>query len=66
MLLEVEAPPGRLLAPAFSVGDLVMAGRQLLNLKELAEQARAAPASRAVGHGGKPMAPPRGRRQTPR
>lgn len=37
-LLKVVMNPGRLLAPALSVGDLVMARRQLLNLKALAEQ----------------------------
>jgi hypothetical protein len=30
----------RFLAPAVSVGDLIMARRQLLNFKELAEQRR--------------------------
>jgi len=34
---------GRWLAPLLSVGDLVMARRQLLNLKRLAEQSTAQP-----------------------
>ncbi|WP_202613697.1 hypothetical protein [Ornithinimicrobium cerasi] len=38
LLLKVVMNPNRLLAPALSVGDLVMARRQLLNLKALAEQ----------------------------
>ena len=38
LLLKLAAPKGRLIAPALSVGDLVMARRQLLNLKKLAEQ----------------------------
>lgn len=38
LLLKVVMSPGRLLAPALSVGDLVMARRQLLNFKALAEQ----------------------------
>lgn len=37
-LLKVVMNPGRLVAPAISVGDLVMARRQLLNFKALAEQ----------------------------
>ncbi|WP_202613741.1 hypothetical protein [Ornithinimicrobium cerasi] len=37
-LLKVVMNPSRLVAPALSVGDLVMARRQLLNLKALAEQ----------------------------
>ena len=40
LLLKVVASPGRWLAPALSVGDLAMARRQLLNLKELAERHR--------------------------
>ncbi|WP_375498266.1 polyketide cyclase [uncultured Jatrophihabitans sp.] len=37
LLLKIVMARGRLLAPAVSLGDLVMARRQLLNLKELAE-----------------------------
>ncbi len=37
LLLKVVMPRLRLLAPLVSVGDLVMARRQLLNLKRLAE-----------------------------
>jgi hypothetical protein len=37
LLLKVVASASRWIAPALSVGDLVMARRQLLNLKELAE-----------------------------
>ncbi len=38
LLLKIAASPGRWVAPLLSVGDLVMARRQLLNLKRLAEQ----------------------------
>jgi hypothetical protein len=38
LLLKVVAHGNRLLAPAFCVGDLVMARRQLLNLAALAER----------------------------
>ncbi len=38
LLLKVTARGPRWAAPAFSVGDLVMARRQLLNLKDLAER----------------------------
>ncbi len=38
LLLKIVAARGRLYAPLLSVGDLVMARRQLLNLKRLAEQ----------------------------
>lgn len=38
LLLKVVMAKGRWLAPLISVGDLVMARRQLLNLKRLAEQ----------------------------
>ncbi len=38
LLLKVVASTARWIAPALSVGDLVMARRQLLNLKELAER----------------------------
>ncbi|NYJ76126.1 SRPBCC family protein [Allobranchiibius huperziae] len=37
LLLKVVMARGRLIAPLVSVGDLVMARRQLLNLKRLAE-----------------------------
>ena len=37
LLLKVVMPTHRLLAPALSIGDLIMARRQLLNLKTLAE-----------------------------
>ena len=37
LVLKVVARTSRWLAPALSVGDLVMARRQLLNLKRLAE-----------------------------
>ena len=37
LLLKVVMATRRVLAPALSVGDLVMARRQLLNLKQLAE-----------------------------
>jgi hypothetical protein len=37
LLLKVVMPANQLLAPALSIGDLIMARRQLLNLKELAE-----------------------------
>lgn len=38
LLLKVVASTSRWLAPALSVGDLIMARRQLLNVKELAER----------------------------
>lgn len=38
LLLKIIMQPRRLTALALSVGDLVMARRQLLNLKELAER----------------------------
>ena len=38
LLLKVVMSTHRWIAPALSVGDLVMARRQLLNLKELAER----------------------------
>jgi hypothetical protein len=37
LVLKVVARTNRWLAPALSVGDLVMARKQLLTLKELAE-----------------------------
>lgn len=37
LLLKISARTGRLLAPVLSVGDLVMARKQLLTLKALAE-----------------------------
>ena len=40
LLLKVVTGGGRLIAPFASVGDLVMARRQLLNLKRLAELSR--------------------------
>jgi hypothetical protein len=38
LLMKLVMARGRLIAPALSLGDLVMARRQLLNLKRLAEQ----------------------------
>jgi len=38
LLLKVVTSPRRWVAPAIAVGDLVMARRQLLNLKALSEQ----------------------------
>lgn len=38
LLMKIVTARGRLVAPLLSVGDLVMARRQLLNLKQLAEQ----------------------------
>jgi hypothetical protein len=38
LLLKVVASTARWMAPALSVGDLIMARRQLLNLRELAER----------------------------
>jgi hypothetical protein len=38
LLLKVASTHNRLIAPLLSVGDLVMARRQLLNLKRLAER----------------------------
>lgn len=40
LLLKVAGAHGRWIAPLLSVGDLVMARRQLLNLKRLAESNR--------------------------
>ena len=37
LLLKVVMATNRLIAPALSVGDLIMARRRLLNLKGLAE-----------------------------
>jgi hypothetical protein len=38
LLLKIVTPGGRLTAPLLSVGDLIMARRQLLNLAALAER----------------------------
>jgi hypothetical protein len=38
LLLKIVTPGWRLLGPILSVGDLVMARRQLLNIKGLAER----------------------------
>ena len=38
LLMKVVTAGGRWLAPLVSIGDLVMARRQLLNFKELAER----------------------------
>jgi hypothetical protein len=38
LLMKIVTQHGRWLAPALSVGDLIMARRQLLNIKGLAEQ----------------------------
>lgn len=38
LLMKIVTPLSRWLAPGLSVGDLIMARRQLLNLKRLAEQ----------------------------
>jgi hypothetical protein len=43
LLMKVVGAPGRWLAPLLSVGDLVMARRQLLNLKGLAERTATRP-----------------------
>lgn len=40
LLMKIVTPISRWLGPALSVGDLIMARRQLLNMKRLAEQAR--------------------------
>ena len=40
LLLKIVLSRGRIVAPLVSVGDLVMARRQLLNLKRLAESSR--------------------------
>jgi hypothetical protein len=41
LLLKIVTPGGRWVAPFLSIGDLVMARRQLLNLKRLAERSTA-------------------------
>ncbi|HLY33782.1 MAG TPA: hypothetical protein VKQ07_04560 [Jatrophihabitantaceae bacterium] len=41
LLLKIVTPGWRLIAPLLSIGDLVMARRQLLTLKQLAEQTSA-------------------------
>ena len=46
LLLKVVMKVSPWLAPALSVGDLVMARRQLLNLRRLAERSPTAPADR--------------------
>ena len=43
LLLKVVVAQRRWLAPLLSVGDLVMARRQLLNLKQLAERSATHP-----------------------
>jgi len=40
LLMKIVTGRGRMVAPLLSVGDLVMARRQLLNLKQLAEEQR--------------------------
>lgn len=40
LLMKIVTPMSRWLGPALSVGDLIMARRQLLNLKRLTEQHR--------------------------
>lgn len=42
LLLKISARTGRVLAPVVSLGDLVMARKQLLTLKDLAESDEAA------------------------
>jgi hypothetical protein len=42
LLLKIVTSGGRLVAPLLSIGDLVMARRQLLNFKRLAERSTAA------------------------
>jgi hypothetical protein len=42
LLLKLVTPGGRVIAPLLSVGDMIMARRQLLNLAALAERAAAA------------------------
>ena len=44
LLLKIVLAGGRAVAPAVVLGDLVMARRQLLNFKRLAEQAQDSPA----------------------
>lgn len=58
LLLKVVTGGGRWVAPLLSVGDLVMARRQLLNLKRLAEQPAPVPrSSRAGRRSGPPNSP---------
>jgi hypothetical protein len=40
LLMKIVTPMSRWLTPALSVGDLIMARRQLLNIKRLADQTR--------------------------
>jgi len=47
LLLKVSMSTSRITAPVICVGDLVMARRQLLNLKRLAERAPDHPAARS-------------------
>jgi hypothetical protein len=42
LLLKIVTPGGRAVAPLLSLGDLIMARRQLLNLAALAERTAAA------------------------
>jgi hypothetical protein len=46
LLLKIVTPGGRWVAPFLSLGDLVMARRQLLNFKRLAEKSTAVPTAR--------------------
>ena len=43
LLLKIVAPSDRLTAPFICLGDLVMARRQLLNFKALAERTTSVP-----------------------
>jgi hypothetical protein len=59
LLMKLVTRSGRMTAPLLSVGDLIMARRQLLNLAALAERGSAGVASQARIHDG------RERQQTP-